>query len=348
VKSYCTRYSGIRAADVDGTTHPTLSLAETRAAIIPLIQDKVLVGHGIKGDLDALGWPRKDVLQVCHSILDTLNLDWGERPSTGLASLTKELFQVTIQEGEHDPVEDALYTMKLALEHRRLGGPPPLPRVTVNVNDDEVVVSWCRRELGALFRRAAEEGKVVRFPADISKKSRKLVHDVARDTPHVASSSQGLGEERHVRVSRAEGGGKRDDDEYELRGEALYRSARERAGMNEISRAECVEALRVHAEGGEVPPALLRLIGEDDGGEGRYDERRGEELYKRARESGLDGVSKGACVEALRKHAVGAKVSPALLRLFPPRVRRYDQDRDAEAVRRIWPAALLQNLATYR
>ena len=146
VKDYGTQYSGIRRADCDGSTHPTLSISQTRLLIMDIIKDKTLVGHGIRSDLDALSWPRGEVEAICSSVIDTQKLDWGDRHSTGLATLTAELFNTTIQSGEHCPVEDAKYTVMLAKYHEA-NGVPPLATVIVEMQVSEAAARTLARLL---------------------------------------------------------------------------------------------------------------------------------------------------------------------------------------------------------
>jgi RNA exonuclease 4 len=88
------------------------SFEEVQTDVAEILKDRVLVGHGIKNDLDVLmiGHPKKD-------IRDTSKFSGFRKYSSGrtpsLKRLAKEVLGVEIQNGEHSSVEDARATMLL-------------------------------------------------------------------------------------------------------------------------------------------------------------------------------------------------------------------------------------------
>ena len=118
---------------VSGITPDLLRSARTlevvQADIVGLIDGKVLVGHAIRNDLDALmlGHPKRDIRDT-SSHPGYRQLVNGRTPS--LKMLARELLGVEIQGGKHSSVEDARVTMMLFRrekdgfeeEHRRRWG----------------------------------------------------------------------------------------------------------------------------------------------------------------------------------------------------------------------------------
>ncbi len=88
------------------------SLGEVQVAVAALLEGKVLVGHGIKHDLEVLmlGHPKRDIRDTSrHPAFRRLAM--GKTPS--LKRLSRELLGVEIQAGEHSSVEDARACMLL-------------------------------------------------------------------------------------------------------------------------------------------------------------------------------------------------------------------------------------------
>ncbi|MCJ1225055.1 3'-5' exonuclease [Toensbergia leucococca] len=77
-----------------------------------LIEGKILVGHAIRHDLDALllGHPKRDIRDTSRHA-DFRRIAGGKTPA--LKRLAKELLGVEIQGGEHSSIEDARATMLL-------------------------------------------------------------------------------------------------------------------------------------------------------------------------------------------------------------------------------------------
>lgn len=88
------------------------SFEQVQAEVSVILQDRVLVGHAIKNDLE--------VLMIGHSkknIRDTSRFSGFRKYSSGrspsLKRLAKEILGVEIQNGEHSSIEDARATMLL-------------------------------------------------------------------------------------------------------------------------------------------------------------------------------------------------------------------------------------------
>ncbi|KAF6825468.1 RNA exonuclease 4 [Colletotrichum plurivorum] len=90
---------------------------EVQAQIADLLKDRILVGHDVKHDLEAL--------KLSHSskdIRDTSNHPGFKKFSNSrkpaLRKLAEEILGVTIQSGAHSSVEDARVTMLLFRKHK--------------------------------------------------------------------------------------------------------------------------------------------------------------------------------------------------------------------------------------
>ena len=101
---------------VSGITPTLLRTARTlevvQAEVAPLLDGRILVGHALQNDLDALllGHPRRDIRDTSkypgYRILMRTKYP-------GLKRLAKEVLGVEIQSGEHNSVEDARVAMWL-------------------------------------------------------------------------------------------------------------------------------------------------------------------------------------------------------------------------------------------
>jgi DNA polymerase III epsilon subunit-like protein len=111
VTDYRTQWSGVRPKNLVGA--PTFR--EVQRSIAGLIDGKLLVGHALKNDLDAL------MLEHPRSMLrDTARyrpLKNGKR-SASLKALTKKFLEEDIQGGEHSSVVDARAALGVYLQHR--------------------------------------------------------------------------------------------------------------------------------------------------------------------------------------------------------------------------------------
>ena len=101
---------------VSGITPQLLQSARTfeavQADVAKLLDGKILVGHAIKNDLDALllGHPKRDIRDTSrHPAFRQLAR--GKTP--GLKKLARDVLGVDIQGGEHSSIEDARATMLL-------------------------------------------------------------------------------------------------------------------------------------------------------------------------------------------------------------------------------------------
>lgn len=113
--NYRTEFSGItkEALDLYGKSFTSV---QTRVA--DLLKGKILVGHALENDLKALR-----LTHPADKIIDTAHLPVFQKPNpvTGfpqprrLKDLAKEVLGWTIQEGPHDPAEDARAAMALVL-----------------------------------------------------------------------------------------------------------------------------------------------------------------------------------------------------------------------------------------
>ena len=88
------------------------TLKEVQSAVAKLLKGRVLVGHSVRNDLDALllGHPKRDVRDTAR-FPPYRKMAGGGSPR--LKVLASELLGVEIQEGEHSSVEDARATMML-------------------------------------------------------------------------------------------------------------------------------------------------------------------------------------------------------------------------------------------
>ncbi|KAL8872129.1 MAG: hypothetical protein Q9174_002189 [Haloplaca sp. 1 TL-2023] len=123
---------------VSGITPKLLREARTfetvQADVSGLLQGKILIGHSVKNDLEALllGHPKRDIRDTSRHPAYR-RLAGGKTP--GLKKLAKQLLDVDIQGGEHSSIEDARTTMLLfrrekdgfEQEHQRRWGPPRGP-----------------------------------------------------------------------------------------------------------------------------------------------------------------------------------------------------------------------------
>ncbi|CRK22711.1 hypothetical protein BN1708_013464, partial [Verticillium longisporum] len=90
---------------------------DVQAEVAELLQDRILIGHDVKHDLDAL--------QLTHSIKDIRDTSkfpgfrqYGNGKKPALRKLAGEILKVEIQQGAHSSVEDAKVTMALFRRHK--------------------------------------------------------------------------------------------------------------------------------------------------------------------------------------------------------------------------------------
>ena len=90
-----------------------ISFEEAQRKCAEIIKGRILVGHALKHDLDALllSHPRSMIRDTARHLPFRKKYAKGKSPS--LKKLTKEVLKVQIQSGEHSSVEDARATMLL-------------------------------------------------------------------------------------------------------------------------------------------------------------------------------------------------------------------------------------------
>ena len=118
------------------------SFEEVQQSISDLLQDRILVGHSVSHDLDALllSHPRRDIRDTARHP-PFRRMAGGSSPR--LKILASELLGLTIQTGEHSSIEDARACIMLfkrdkaafEREHARKYPPPRLP-LTPNENGE--------------------------------------------------------------------------------------------------------------------------------------------------------------------------------------------------------------------
>jgi len=94
------------------------SFEEVQKQVADILSERVLVGHAIRNDLEAvmLGHPKRDIRDTSR-FSGFRKLSAGKTPS--LKKLAKEVLGVEIQSGEHSSIEDARTTMLLFRRHKQ-------------------------------------------------------------------------------------------------------------------------------------------------------------------------------------------------------------------------------------
>ncbi|KAG0645214.1 RNA exonuclease 4 [Hyphodiscus hymeniophilus] len=113
VTDWRTHVSGVSTKDMATAR----SFEEVQAEIAAILKDRIIVGHGIKNDLEVmmLGHPKKDIRDT-SKFSGFRKYSAGKTPS--LKKLAKEILGVDIQGGEHSSIEDARATMLLFRRHK--------------------------------------------------------------------------------------------------------------------------------------------------------------------------------------------------------------------------------------
>ena len=113
VTDWRTHVSGVSSKDM--ATARTFE--EVQAEVAAILKDRVIVGHGIRNDLEAmmLGHPKKDIRDT-SKFSGFRKYSAGKTPS--LKKLVKEILGADIQGGEHSSIEDARATMLLFRKHK--------------------------------------------------------------------------------------------------------------------------------------------------------------------------------------------------------------------------------------
>lgn len=94
------------------------SFEEVQQDVSTILNERVLVGHAVRNDLEAvmLGHPKKDIRDTSR-FSGFRKYSMGKTPS--LKKLAKEILGVDIQGGEHSSIEDARATMLLFRKHKQ-------------------------------------------------------------------------------------------------------------------------------------------------------------------------------------------------------------------------------------
>jgi len=106
---------------VSGVSPKNMATARTfeqvQEDVAAIMKDRVIVGHAIKNDLEAmmLGHPKRDIRDTSR-FSGFRKYSAGRTPS--LKKLAKEILGVDIQGGEHSSIEDARATMLLFRRHK--------------------------------------------------------------------------------------------------------------------------------------------------------------------------------------------------------------------------------------
>ncbi|XP_062506594.1 uncharacterized protein LOC134183141 isoform X2 [Corticium candelabrum] len=114
VTDYRTFVSGVRASDLKQA--PPFS--EVQNQVAKLIDGKILVGHALNNDLQALllNHPHRMIRDTQH-YPPFKKIANGKRPSLRL--LSKQVLHIDVQKGEHSSVEDARAAMALYQTHKK-------------------------------------------------------------------------------------------------------------------------------------------------------------------------------------------------------------------------------------
>ena len=121
VTDFRTQWSGVRAKDLFGKQQENIvTFAECQAHVAAALRGKVLLGHGLKNDLDALqlSHPRNLTRDTARYKPYMRKHRADKYRPRALRELSKDYLKKTIQTGEHDPGEDAraavhLYRLKM-------------------------------------------------------------------------------------------------------------------------------------------------------------------------------------------------------------------------------------------
>jgi RNA exonuclease 4 len=113
VTDWRTAVSGVSARDMARAR----AFDEVQGVVAELLRGRILVGHDVKHDLEAL--------QLSHpasAVRDTAKFSgfrrYGHGPKPALRVLARELLGVEIQQGQHSSVEDARVAMLLFRRHK--------------------------------------------------------------------------------------------------------------------------------------------------------------------------------------------------------------------------------------
>ena len=114
VTDYRTQYSGIRPYMLEGAPR----VEEVQRRVRELVAGRVVVGHGLENDFKVLGLhhPRHLVRDTAHDFRRYLSPRGRPRK---LRHITNEFLGLKIQDGEHDPCEDARAALLLYQRYQK-------------------------------------------------------------------------------------------------------------------------------------------------------------------------------------------------------------------------------------
>lgn len=128
VTDYRTKVSGVRPHHLESAP----DFASVQKQVVDAVRGRVLVGHALQNDLEALmvGHPRKDIRDTAR--YPPLMQGVGKLRPRALRHLALEHLGLSIQIGEHSPLDDARAALYLYLKYRKgwekwlaAGGKPP-------------------------------------------------------------------------------------------------------------------------------------------------------------------------------------------------------------------------------
>jgi RNA exonuclease 4 len=113
VTNWRTQFSGISPKEMRFAR----DFEEVQEEVADLMSDRIVVGHDLKHDLDALklSHPNKDIRDTAKYV-PFKKFGHGRRPA--LRTLAQEILGVEIQSGAHSSIEDARVTMLLFRKHK--------------------------------------------------------------------------------------------------------------------------------------------------------------------------------------------------------------------------------------
>lgn len=107
VSDWRTWVSGVKPSDMENA----ISFKEAQETVSKLLENKILVGHAIKHDLESLmlSHPKSLIRDTSRHLAFRKKYAAGKTPS--LKKLTEKILGIEIQTGQHSSVEDAKATM---------------------------------------------------------------------------------------------------------------------------------------------------------------------------------------------------------------------------------------------
>lgn len=115
VTDWRTWVSGVKPSDMINA----ITFKEAQAKTADILTDRILVGHAVKHDLDALmiSHPKSMIRDTARHLPFRAAFAAGKSPS--LKKLSKEVLKIDIQDRQHSSVEDARATMLIYKKHKK-------------------------------------------------------------------------------------------------------------------------------------------------------------------------------------------------------------------------------------